>query len=518
MALDGRIKSAHGDGGDGVSMCDGVSMNRLPQLIIVIALLLGVTPLLFLLAQGGGTVQFDSTIFSVLAFTLKQATLSTLLSIIPSIFVARALARQNFAGRQLLLDLFALPMAVPAIVAVLGVTALIGNAGVLPGLISPYGLTGIIIVHVFFNLPMATRLFYQSLQTAPQEGYKLASQLGFSELATFRFVEWPLIKAVLPQVAAVIFLLCVASFVVVLTLGGASATTLEVALFQSLRMDFDPPRALALSLLQVGLCTALIGFAQAAFTQDQGFNSLRNSIDHYSKPTRTVAVVDAITILVSALIVVPVLVVILWRGLENFHLTTLTWRALATSIGLGFASATLTMAVGWTLAKATDLLSRLLSLSGLIMPPAVLATGWFLLLHRLGDSLILTALFIIALNSLMALPYVVAALRGSQRRLAPLQILQTQLGISGWAALRVIEWPLLRGAATQAFLVALVLSLGDLTAITLLGSGGIITLPSLLRLEMGHYRGADAQGTALLLLILCGVLTFVGQKLGERNA
>ena len=491
---------------------------RLPQLIIVAALLLGIVPLLMLLAQGGVTAHFDSTILDVLVFTLKQAALSTLCSVIPGILVARAFARNNFVGRQILLMLFAVPMAVPAIVAVLGITALIGNSGLLPGLISPYGLIGIIIVHVFFNFPMATRLFYQALQMAPQEGYKLASQLGFSELAVFRFVEWPLIKAVLPQVGAIIFLLCVASFVVVLTLGGASATTLEVAIYQSLRMDFDPPRALVLSVLQVGLCTIFIGLAQAAFTQDQGFNSLRNSIDHYNKQTWAVSAVDAIAILIGALIVVPVLVVILWRGMENCHLTILTWRALATSIGLGFASATLTLIIGWPLAKATDLPSRLLSLSGLIMPPAVLATGWFLLLHRLGDSLILTSLFIIALNSLTALPYVVAALRGGQGRMASLRILQTQLGISGWAALRLIEWPLLRGATTQAFLMALVLSLGDLTAITLLGSGGIVTLPSLLRLEMGHYRGGEAQGTALLLLILCCILTLAGQKLGERNA
>ena len=130
----------------------------------------------------------------------------------------------------------------------------------------------------------------------------------------------------------------------------------------------------------------------------------------------------------------------------------------------------------------------------------------------------LTASFIVALNSIMALPYVVEALRGSQQRLAPLRNLQTQLGISGLAALRIVEWPLLRGAAAQAFLMALVLSLGDLTAITLLGSGGILTLPSLLHVEMGHYRGAEADGTALLLLLICGCLTFVAQRLGTRDA
>lgn len=493
-------------------------MSRFPQLIILAALLLGVAPLLVLLAQSGGAIHFDSTILSVLAFTLKQAVLSTLLSIIPGLVVARALARQNFAGKKLLLTLFALPMAVPAIVAVLGVTALIGNAGVLPGLISPYGLTGIIIVHVFFNLPMATRLFYQALQCAPQEGYKLAAQLGFSESAAFWNVEWPLLKVAMPQVAAIVFLLCATSFVVVLTLGGASATTLEVAIYQSLRMDFDLPRALALCLLQVGLCTALIGFAQTAFTQDKGFNTLRATKFRYTEQTKAALAADWFAIAFGAAFVLPVLVVIVWPGMAHLHFTAPTWWALGTSLSLAFASATLALMLGWPMAKAHDSASRLLSLSGLIMPPAVLATGWFLVVHKLGDSLALTASFIIALNSLIALPYVTAALRGGQMQLTPLSDLQSNLGISGLTALRIVEWPLLRSAATQAFLMALVLSLGDLTSITLLGSGGILTLPTLLHAEMGHYRGADAEGTALLLLLVCGGLTFVAQKLGQRDA
>ena len=493
-------------------------MTRFPQVSILAALILGIAPLLVLLVQSEGAIHFDSTILSVLAFTLKQAAISTLLSIMPGLVVARALARQNFVGRQLLLALFALPMAVPAIVAVLGVTALIGNAGVLPGLISPYGLTGIILVHVFFNFPMATRLFYQALQTAPQEGYKLAAQLAFSESATFWHVEWSLFKAVMPQVAAIIFLLCAASFVVVLTLGGASATTLEVAIYQSLRLDFDPPRALALCLIQVALCTALIGFAQAAFTQDKGFNLLRATKFRYAEQTKVARTADWLSIALGAAIVLPVLGVILWRGMAHLHFTVPTWWALGTSLSLAFASATFALILGWPMAKAQDSASRLLSLSGLIMPPAVLATGWFLVLHKLGDSLALTASFIVALNSLIALPYVVAALRGRQMQLVPLSNLQSNLGISGFTALRIIEWPLLRSAATQAFLMALVLSLGDLTAITLLGSGGILTLPTLLHNEMGHYRGADAEGTALLLLLICGGLTFAAQKMGQRDA
>ena len=67
---------------------------------------------------------------------------------------------------------------------------------------------------------------------------------------------------------------------------------------------------------------------------------------------------------------------------------------------------------------------------------------------------------------------------------------------STWATQAVAEFPSWSHVPlAQACLMAFVLSLGDLAAVTLLGSEGIMTLPSLVRAQMGHYRGQDAQGT-----------------------
>ncbi|WP_198147992.1 hypothetical protein, partial [Elstera litoralis] len=64
-----------------------------------------------------------------------------------------------------------------------------------------------------------------------------------------------MILSALLGIAALIFLLCAGSFTIVLALGGGpGATTLEVALYEALRLDFDPSRAALLALLQTGLC------------------------------------------------------------------------------------------------------------------------------------------------------------------------------------------------------------------------------------------------------------------------
>jgi thiamine transport system permease protein len=48
-----------------------------------------------------------------------------------------------------------------------------------------------------------------------------------------------------PPVAALIFMLCFASFATVLSLGGGpQATTIELAIYQALSYDYDPGAAL----------------------------------------------------------------------------------------------------------------------------------------------------------------------------------------------------------------------------------------------------------------------------------
>jgi thiamine transport system permease protein len=489
------------------------------QAIIACTILLGLVPLFWLVLRDGTAVlKFDPTIFSVLLFTLKQATLSSVISILLGVFTARALARRDFLGRQFILNCFALPMAVPAIVAVLGLTTLFGQSGLLPKLITLYGLPGIVLAHVFFNLPMTTRMFFQSLQTVQPENFRLAAQLNFNEAAVFKHVEWPVLRGVLPSIAALIFLLCAASFVIVLTLGGASATTLEVAIYQSLRLDFDLPRALQLSLIQIVLCVALVWAAARAFTTTANRSALRTQVKRFDPQNWIAKSIDIAFIMLALAVVLPPLVAILAQGIFNLHLYAETLRAMGTSLIIAGCSGVVAVLLAWPLAKTASTPSHIMALAAFIVPPAVLATGWFLLIYRYSDNFIVTLGFIITLNGLMALPLTTAALRVGFARISTEQLnLAAQLGFSKIQLFRLIELPILKPHLVQSFLLALVLSLGDLTAVMLLGNNGIVTLPTLLHNEMGHYRSNDAAGTALLLLFICAALTFLAEKSGARN-
>ena len=68
-----------------------------------------------------------------------------------------------------------------------------------------------------------------------------------------------------PGAFAVIFVICLSSFAVALTLGGGPrATTVELAIYQAMRFDFDLSRAALLALLQLllALLAGLVALKQ----------------------------------------------------------------------------------------------------------------------------------------------------------------------------------------------------------------------------------------------------------------
>lgn len=199
----------------------------------LLILLLSLGPLVALLWQAGSlaprTLLADPYLRHVLGFSLGQALLSTLLSLGVAIPVARALARRRFIGRRLLLKLFGLSLVLPVIIAIFGIVAVHGKQGWLSQLLRGlgldpgnylYGLFGILLAHVFFNMPLAARLMLQSIESIPESSWRLASQLGMRSSHIFRLLEWPLIRGILPGLASLIFMLCFTSFTTVLALGG----------------------------------------------------------------------------------------------------------------------------------------------------------------------------------------------------------------------------------------------------------------------------------------------------------
>ncbi len=506
------------------SAANNQTMRQLwPAPVFILACVaLGLIPLVAFAWQQGGVVLPDAYVWRVVRFTIWQAMLSTLLSVVPAIFIARTSARRRFFGRDALLTVLAVPLSLPVIVAVFGITAVYGASGVLGGWFNLYGLSGILIAHVFFNMPLATRLLLQNLQNTPAENHRLAAQMNFSDLAVFRHVDWPMLKPSLPRVAALVFLLCASSFVIVLLFGGPQATTLEVAIYQSLRMDFDVSRALTLTVIQILLSGLLVWAAVKALLQPDQMSSSGVLCERYDGRSGLSWLLDFSSIAVLALLVVPILLSVMLQGLAHLSLSTILLTAIGTSLGVAALTCVILLPLAWALAKLQAQLTHreglvtTLSLASYIVPPAVLATGWFLAFRTWDGGVWLAVVLIAAMNALMALPFLMSVLAPAMIQAARQHDrLCLQLNVMGWHRFSLIDVPALRGPLAQAILMATVLSMGDLTAVTLLGSQGLLTLPSLVQQQLGHYQSDAAAGTALVLAAICFGATILAQKLSK---
>ncbi len=510
-------------------------MTRLPAIfalaVIVVAIGLGIGPVIGIgLGQGmAGASPFDGYLWQVLRFTLLQAGLSTLLSVGFAIPVSWALFRTTFPGRNLVIQLFALPMALPAIVAVLGIVAIFGRAGLLAKAsgvpIDIYGLGGILIAHVFFNLPFAVRLFMQRLDGVAPEPWRLATQLGFSTGDRFRLIGWPAIRSGLTGAASLIFLLCTASFAAVLTLGGGPrATTLEVAIYQALRFDFDPARAGALALVQLVLCAVLVALAGQYALQMHGGASLASR--RYGFTPASPGLADTLLIGTATLFVAAPLLAIVLSGISASFAWSAIARASLTSAAIAIASVVMSIALALPMAfamaraqsRAGQTSFALAGVLSLIVPPAVLATGWFVLVAGFGLSRWLAFLLVAAMNTLMALPFALGALAPAARQvLLPHDRLCASLGLGGLHRLWRIDLPLLRKPLFFAAGICFAVSLGDLTAISLFGSQDLVTLPSLIYAQMGSYRIDSAAATALVLMVLSISVIILAERQGRQS-
>ncbi len=491
--------------------------------------------------SGETTPLFDAYMWRVLRFTLLQASLSAILSVGLAMIFARALARQpEFPGRGWILRLMGVPLGLPVIVGALGLVTVWGRNGWanaalsefgLKEPVSIYGLTGILLAHVFFNFPLAARVLLAGLERLPPEYWLIASNLGMKPLGIFRLIEWPEMKRQIPALGGLIFMLAATSFTLVLLLGGGpAATTLEVAIYQALRFDFDPQRAVRLSLLQIAMTTVLLvllGLLTKRHAEGATAGGASRRPDGRSWRNRTV---DFLLILAGTAFVALPLASVAAAGLRADLLRLAgeapVHRALLTSLAIAAPSGLISILLAWMIsncrqailkARAPRPAARLYAaslpqLSSLILlvPPTVLGNGWFLLIGpaRLQPA---APLLITLINSLMALPFVLSildpALAAHRERNGRLS---ASLGLFGWNRLLHVDWPALRRPVLMALCFAMALSLGDLGVVALFGSDDLVTLPWLLYSRMGSYRTADAAGLALLLGLLCLALSAAG--------
>lgn len=481
----------------------------------------------------------------VTIFSFYQAFLSTLLSVGLAIPVAHALSRREFLAKSLLVKLFATTLVLPVLVGVFGILAIYGNSGVLATLLSSldlklpfsiYGLNGILLAHVFFNLPFAARLFLQSLQAIPAQQHKMTAQLGIFHWQKFKLLEWPTIRQQLPHVAGLVFMLCFTSFATVMALGGGpKSTTIELAIYQAIKFDFDLQSGALLAIWQMLLCAIVLTFIQRISKPLPISNNTSQLTFKILNDCRRAKYWDFCCITAVILLLLPPLIMVIYSGINAKFLMVISdhlfWKATINSLLISFSAALISLTVGifivvcsrsWRLRGAHFYADKIELIASIILvtPGIVISTGIFLLLRNYNDVFILSVWVVISINALMALPYVIKSLAQPMLHIAQqYDRVCASLGIFAWSRFKLIEWRALKNIFVQAFCISFVLSIGDLSAIALFGNQDFVTLPLYLLQLLGSYQMQSAAVIALfLLLISLGVFVLIEKMSVNRQS
>lgn len=483
--------------------------------ILVAALILGaLVAVLFRAEAGRGLGPFD---WAAIRFTVVQAVLSALISVALAVPVARALARRRFVGRGVLIALLGAPFILPVIVAVLGLLQVFGRngwlnlalgwLGVEP--VQIYGLHGVVLAHVFFNLPLATRLILQGWQEIPAERFRLAAQLGIERAGMWRLLERPMLARVIPGALAVVFAICLSSFAVAVTLGGGPrATTIELAIYQAFRFDFDLGRAALLSGVQIVL-TGAAGLVALRMVRGDGFGSgLDRVVRRWDGQGAGVRALDVVVItLAVGFLIVPLLAVVLSGLAGLMDLPGAVFRAAGVSVLVAAGSTGLLLAMALPMAVSVALgqgaMVELVGLLGLAVSPLVIGTGLFVIINPWADPAALALGITALVNAVMALPFALRILvPGAREVVGRYGRLAVSLNMGGGPFVWRVLLPRMRSQIGFAAGLGAALSMGDLGVVALFADPDRATLPLQIYRLMGAYRMEQAAGAALLLLVL----------------
>ncbi len=501
------------------------------RVLALLLLALVLAPLLAVAWHGAG-LSLGPGDWAAVRFTLFQAGLSALVSTLLAVPVARALARRRFAGRGLLITLMGAPFLLPAVVAVLGLLAIFGRSGIVNDLLaslglpalSIYGLHGVVLAHVFLNLPLAVRMILQGWQSIPAERLRLAASLGFSPAETFRHLEAPMLREVLPGVALVILLICLTSFAVVLTLGGGpAATTIELAIWQSVRFDFDLARAAGLAGVQVLISGAVLLLAWLVLRPAGSGAGLDRRV-RLDAPHGWRLATDALVLGAVALFLAAPLGAVVLRGLPGLaDLPASVLPAAGRSVLVAVASAGFATALALALALAAAARPRPLIEAAATLPLAtsglVLGTGLFLILQPVVAPMRLALPVTILINCALTVPFLYRILLPEARALlSGYGRLADSLFLTGWPRLRWLVLPRLARPLGFCAGIAAALSMGDLGAIALFAGERQATLPLVIQQLTGAYRIEAAAAAALILVALSFALYWACDAGGRRAA
>lgn len=487
-------------------------------------------------------------------FTVWQATVSTVLTVLAAFPAAYVMARYTFRGKSLISALTLVPFVMPTVIVAAGFMALIGPRGwineVLKALLNvdyaPLDIQNtiwiILLAHVFYNFAVALRLVSGFWANLDPQVTQAARVLGASRWRAFREVTLPLLRPAILAAALLIFIFDFTSFGVILILGGPHFNTIETAIYRKTLISFDLPTATALALVQLACTFALIIIYTRLQNRAAVPLDLRPRQMTQKRPTtrRAKGLLLTVTISMLSLLLLPLGALIVRSFVVNHTLSLDNYLNLTTNprgsvlfvpplTALGnsllFAIATIGVAliIGTVAAYVAAGKSRLSRLSEPIwaLPlgasAVTLGFGFLIGFPTLRSSWIMIPLA----HSLVAFPFVVRTITPALRSIrSNLREAAAVMGADPARVWREVDLPILGRALLIGGAFAFAVSLGEFGATAMLARAEMPTLPYAIFRYLSqpgslNYGQAMAMSAVLMLVVAISLVAIDRFRIGE---
>ncbi|HEY8392997.1 MAG TPA: iron ABC transporter permease [Capillibacterium sp.] len=478
----------------------------------------------------------------VLVFTTTEAFWSALLSLALALPGAYFFGRYRFPGKRLLKSMMVLPFMLPAILVVLAMVVFYGQNGVLNSclaLLFPgrkvsftglYGFNGIVLTHVFYNFGFCLRMLSERWERISPQLEEASAVLGAGRLTTWCRVILPLLAPTIGYLGALVFLYSFLSFTVVLVLGGYLYQTFEVLIYIEYNNKLRFQQAAQLAAVQMLILAVILTFQRWTQHLADRPTGAASPLPQWRLKKQRAGWIFFLFYLGGSLFFffLPLFFVLLRsfkeRGRPEGGWTLANYRALwepAFRFAVGTDLETVigtSLLLALTVGLATTVLAYLLARARrglpwgrldlwLQLPMGVSFLTFAFGLLRLAGGFLPPVVLIIWAQIFLAFPLVYSLLRTACREWGEELLAAAQtLGAAGWELFRTVEFPLLRKALTSAFAYGVALSLGDLSAVLVLGQGKVITLSVAVYRLIGHYHFPQAVALGTLFILLAVLL------------
>jgi thiamine transport system permease protein len=486
-------------------------------------------------------------------FTLWQAALSTVLTVLAALPAAWVLGRLRIRGRAVFGALLIVPFVLPTVVVGTAFLALLGPDGPVAAIGRSVGTDldlrhtagAVVLAHVFFNYAVVARTVGAAWTAVDRSAEEAARTLGASRWIAFRTVVLPQLRPSLSGAAAIVFLFSFTSFGVVKILGGPRLATIEVEIHRRTTELLDLRTAAVLSLLQLVAVVLALGLYRRAGDR-RGSSRLGAGTANLRPPVgRERLAAGAVLVSVAVLLGSPVATLV-WRSVDTadgpgfafYRSLSSTGRgsfafvppmeAVRNSLVFGAAAALTALVVGTAAAVGVHRLgrrSRAAVDSSVMLPLGVSAVtvgfGFLVALDSPPLDLRTSPVLIPAAQAVIAVPFVFRSVLPALDAIpSRLREAAASLGARPWRVWWEVDARILRRPALVAFGFAYAISLGEFGATVFIARADAPTVPVAIFRALsrpGALSVGQAMAMSTVLLVLTAAVMLVVDRIGDAR-